>query len=140
MPISSPADWTTLQNKPNTVAGFGITDIAAAVAALPDFVQSLGSPNGYKKLPGGLIMQWCRGGAYSTGNMNTGWSLTFPITFPNICLSAQGTGFYSAQGSQNASVCQVGSWSNSGASGMFFSPNNGNGTATMYPCVIAFGY
>lgn len=96
--------------------------------------------NGYQKLPSGLIVQWCRGGAYSTGNYNTSWSLTFPIAFPTACLNVVSSGYFTAQGSQNQSVCQVGSFTTTGATGMFFSGNNGNAGATMYPVVFAVGY
>ena len=44
-------------------------------------------PNGYQKLPSGLIMQW------GTGNIPgpTGLAVTFPIPFPNACLNVSVT-------------------------------------------------
>ncbi|BCB26486.1 hypothetical protein SKTS_13720 [Sulfurimicrobium lacus] len=60
----------------------------ARYATLAQFTganQSLSS-NGYQKLPGGLIIQW---GSYPAGAA-TG-TITFPITFPNACLTCQAT-------------------------------------------------
>jgi hypothetical protein len=48
-------------------------------------LQSL-TANGYQYLPGGLIIQWAL--LTLTGNPTT-W--TFPIAFPNACVSVQGT-------------------------------------------------
>lgn len=49
------------------------------------FLSNLAS-NGYQKLPGGLIIQWGRG---STGADSNTYVIdtTFPIAFPNACLS-----------------------------------------------------
>ena len=47
--------------------------------------SNLKSPNGYQKLPNGLIMQWCVGaGAFSQVEQN----VVLPISFPNSCLFA----------------------------------------------------
>lgn len=51
---------------------------------LGDAAGSFGT-NGYAKLPGGLIVQWGTSGSityYATSN------ITFPLSFPNACLSA----------------------------------------------------
>jgi hypothetical protein len=48
---------------------------------LGQFVNSFGGA-GYAKLPGGLIMQW-GGASFSTA----GAANTFPVAFPNACLS-----------------------------------------------------
>ncbi|MEA5003636.1 MAG: hypothetical protein VB030_05835 [Eubacterium aggregans] len=51
------------------------------------WTQNMGG-NGYKKFPGGLILQWgvTTGVVGSDGNLNQ--SITFPITFPNgaVCV------------------------------------------------------
>ncbi len=47
-----------------------------------DFAQVLGT-NGYKKLQGGLILQWGQATSNGTGVPNL--SVTFPISFPNSC-------------------------------------------------------
>lgn len=41
--------------------------------------------NGYQKLPGGLIIQW------GSGLLTSGGTVSFPITFPNDCVSVQVT-------------------------------------------------
>lgn len=50
--------------------------------------QSLAA-NGFQKLPGGLILQWCSVavGDVPTGT-GTGATTTLPTTFPNACLRA----------------------------------------------------
>ncbi|OJA60428.1 gp53-like domain-containing protein [Burkholderia ubonensis] len=42
------------------------------------------SPNGYQKLPSGLIIQWGTGTTQSSGSV----TLTFPVAFPTTCRSA----------------------------------------------------
>lgn len=44
------------------------------------------SPNGYQRLPGGLILQWGRSTG-GTGGYNTQHTQAFPIAFPTLCLS-----------------------------------------------------
>lgn len=57
---------------------------SGALAGSGVFAASL-APNGYQKLPSGLILQW--GGVSTTaGDVST--RLTFPIVFPNACLIA----------------------------------------------------
>lgn len=57
-------------------------------------------PNGYQKIPGGLIIQW---GLAATGGAGTGLlDLTFPISFPNSLLGLSVTAGAS-DGSVNAS-------------------------------------
>lgn len=46
--------------------------------------------NGYQKLPSGLIIQWGYGvGVNAAGTGNRGTYITFPIAFPNACLSIE---------------------------------------------------
>jgi len=49
-----------------------------------DFVASKAA-NGYQKLPSGLIIQWGETASVAGGNVTT---ITFPISFPNLCASA----------------------------------------------------
>jgi hypothetical protein len=52
--------------------------------ALGQFDVSLAA-SGYQKLPGGLIMQW---GSFAHGTTEgSGGTITFPISFPNTCVS-----------------------------------------------------
>lgn len=47
----------------------------------------LKDPNGYTKLPNGLIIQWGKTGKYPPGFIKIKETKLFPITFPNMCLS-----------------------------------------------------
>ena len=51
---------------------------------LGELVPSSFLSNGFQKLPSGLIIQW--------GNTNINGFVTFPIAFPNNCLSISGSG------------------------------------------------
>jgi len=71
-----------------TGPGTGLTGTASSLTAgsansvgLGQFGASL-TPNGYQKLPSGLILQW---GSLSGTNGNT--TITFPIAFPTACVS-----------------------------------------------------
>ena len=56
---------------------------ADLIRGLPaDFSKSF-TGNGYQKLPSGLIIQW--GNFSNTTGRHT--PITFPISFPNVCLS-----------------------------------------------------
>lgn len=55
---------------------------------IADFGKSL-TPNGYQKLPGGLIIQWgSRATPVASGAPSQVMDVTFPIAFPSQCLSA----------------------------------------------------
>jgi hypothetical protein len=58
------------------------------IAYDPNEFESVFAENGYQKLPNGLIMQWGKTPDLSGENNYTD---TFPIAFPNACLSAQAT-------------------------------------------------
>jgi hypothetical protein len=55
-----------------------------------DITPVIGKSNGYQILPGGLIIQW--------GLQQAGWGsgdpFTFPVAFPNNCLSVTATTYY----------------------------------------------
>ncbi len=64
-------------------------DVALTPAALAGIPKSFAA-SGYFKFAGGFILQWVRGGNDAAGTETTS-SLTYPIAFPNACLSAQVT-------------------------------------------------
>lgn len=77
-------DGGTVWHSGNDGLGSGLD--ADLVRGLPaDFTSSL-IDNGYQKLPSGLIIQWGTGTSPSDG----GFTITFPIAFPNVCLSFNG--------------------------------------------------
>lgn len=55
-----------------------------------DFSSSIGL-NGYQRLPSGLLIQWGQL-PITTGSYSTITTLTFPIAFPNACISITGNG------------------------------------------------
>lgn len=85
--LTAPASgWEVLQ--PGTYPWSQITGAPTFVLASAftgSGNQSL-TPNGYQKLPGGLIYQW--GQHTNTSNTDT---VAFPIRFPTACLSVQVT-------------------------------------------------
>ena len=100
------------------------------------FVSSK-TANGYVKLPGGLIIQWCTGTGQRT---ETAQTVTFPLTFPTACLfthvgikidtySVVGDGCFYRVGDPTTSTQVVGlNWS------------GGAPATNVYPLVIAVGY
>jgi hypothetical protein len=89
--LGSTSGSITLQEP--AVAGSNVLSLPAAtgtVALTENFTGSNVSltSNGYQKLPSGLIMQW--------GYVTVDGAVTFPIAFPNACLSltfgSNGTG------------------------------------------------
>lgn len=88
--------------------------------------QSLGT-NGYVKFAGGLVIQW---GSVSCAN-NTTATVSWPISFPNVCLGAVGSVNTGTEGDINSKVF---SWSTTQVT-VF----NGEGsTADVF--VVAIGY
>jgi hypothetical protein len=89
--------------------------------------SSLFNSNGYQKLPSGLIIQW---GKFTSTVSNSSTAVTFPIAFPNACLSVTG-------GTNGTSVNQY-------ASSAFSITNTGcsitNNTAGTIITYIAIGY
>lgn len=73
--------WTGSQLK----AQVDSTDMGAFVMQ-PAFTDHSLSPNGYQKLPGGLILQW--GSFTQTGETTV---VTIPIVFPNAFVNVQQT-------------------------------------------------
>ena len=90
-----------------TGTAFVLVGVGRRPAQLADFTFSAAS-SGYATLPSGLIVQW---GSTSTGNIVniTSFAATFPITFPNACLTAMGTLYNSgtANTQQQASLTDI---------------------------------
>lgn len=72
--VPTPAENTQVANKE-------YVDLKVALTAFTGANQSL-SENGYQKLPGGLIIQW--GVTLNALSPNTGVTVNFPISFPNL--------------------------------------------------------
>ena len=70
---------------------------ASDFALVADFGNSL-AINGFQRLPNGLILQWGRVRANYTTETVTG--VTFPVAFPNTCLSAMVSGYIAAASNQ----------------------------------------
>lgn len=106
------ADWSDVRGKPNTVAGYGITDgvtqaqlmtvisgkanLATTLAGYgitdavrnADFTGSIAA-TGWRRTPDGLIEQW---GVLTHGDIisTTAFPMTFPIAFPNAVFVVNG--------------------------------------------------
>lgn len=87
--------------------------------------QSLAA-NGYQKIPGGLIIQW----GFVAAVPGTGKAVTFPITFPSICVGVVGA----SQGSTTATSFNAYGVTTSG----FTADTSSTGTADNF--WIAVGY
>lgn len=116
----------------NVLTSNGTTWASSALSSLSVFDKSLSS-NGYQKLPGGLIMQWCVGTASSA---ETSQTVNFPITFPNATLSVQVTTYTGGSGADR--MCQVISFSTSSTS--IYLNGIGGAGGDITPYVFAIGY
>lgn len=81
-------DGTTSTLLSNLIAGVKATTVS-------QFAQNLTSP-GYVKFPNGVIIQW----GQSANSPSTTTATTFPIAFPNFCLSVTGCGLQASFGVQ----------------------------------------
>lgn len=103
--LNAPANRSgnTMWDAGNDGAGSGLdADLldgrqAAEFALKTDFGASLAT-NGYQRLPNGMILQWGRVRASYTSEVTAG--VTFPIAFPNACLSTMVSGYIAAASSQ----------------------------------------
>lgn len=82
--------------------------VAQAVAALLGGSNHSLAANGYQKLPGGLILQW---GSFHT-TAAAAQTVTFPITFPNACLTATASNY--STGTAATSWPSTGSYTQTG--------------------------
>jgi hypothetical protein len=115
----------------NVLTSNGTTWTSSALSSLSVFDKSLAS-NGYQKLPGGLIMQWCVGSASSS---ETSQTVNFPITFPTAALTVQVTTFAPSQADR---TIQVTSFTTSSATVFLNSIGGAGGDITPY--IFAIGY
>ena len=109
-----------------------------------NWTQHALTTSGYQKFPGGLIVQWGVSSFVYTGNYNVAYGpVIFPTAFPAVCLNIIASTQYTDQytPTQNTSVVWVNtSWTRTSFSGVFASPNNGNGGATVRIGYVALGY
>lgn len=109
---------------------------SAQLAALASFGQSLAT-NGFKKLPGGMIIQWgtVTPSSYPTPGTLQNTPFNFPIAFPNAGLSFVGT-LRAGNGGASYSNLSIETPSNTGAV-MVYACGNVNNPSMSY---IAIGY
>lgn len=81
--VNSDTNWQLTNNGTVTIGTTGLTFECIETKLFTGSNQSLAT-SGYQKLPGGLIIQW---GSVDSAGASAG-TLTFPITFPNICTHA----------------------------------------------------
>lgn len=108
---------------------------AAAYAPLSAFVNSL-SGNGYQKLPGGLILQWCSTTAYLSEG---GKTVLFPIAFPNNCFVAIPAAVLGSPSSSQDAWAQTYSKSANSVGVYMQFPSGGSTTWGMTADLIAIG-
>jgi hypothetical protein len=116
----------------NVLASNGTTWGSSALSSLSVFDKSLSS-NGYQKLPGGLIMQWCVGTASSSETTQT---ISWPISFPNAVLNVQASTYEGSTGADR--MIQIRSFSTSSVV-VYFNSIGGAG-GDIIPYVFAIGY
>lgn len=123
-----------------TALAQGMTDDATALTpkkladAFKGGNQSLGT-NGYQKLPGGLILQWGSGTSSGTGSL----AITFPVAFPNDCVSIVGVPV-AAAGQGIACKLLTSALSATAATLATFSTGTGNQQSAIQVFWIAVGY
>lgn len=115
----------------NVLASDGTNWSSTALSSLTSFDKSLAT-NGYQKLPGGLIMQWCRGTASSA---ETSQVVNLPITFPTAILAVQATTFATTAPDR---MVQVSAFTTSSVTVYLNTFNSAGGDVTPY--IFAIGY
>lgn len=90
-------------------AGAVTTDKIALSAVTADKINLVTNlnPNGYQKMPGGLIMQWGQSSAFTTEESQV---VLFPIVFPNACLQVIAGQLYPTDNTLANSFIQTVSW------------------------------
>lgn len=88
MSLSLPGTGAMVLPSGSTMAANPATgDRSAQLATMQKFADEFGvslTGNGYQKLPTGLIIQW---GQVSSVAGNGNATMTYPLAFPNACLS-----------------------------------------------------
>ena len=98
------------------------------------FPSSLVS-NGYQKLPGGLILQWCVGASVSN---ETPYTVTFPIAFPNACLNVSLSTWDASTDVYGTTVFNMLSFNTTGVN--LFCNFGGSTGGPWKPYIFAIGY
>lgn len=80
--------------------------LSAVTADKINLVTNL-NPNGYQKMPGGLIMQWGQSSAFTT---EVSQEVLFPIVFPNACLQVIAGQLYPTDDTLTNGFVQTVSW------------------------------
>lgn len=135
---SAPASgWAVLS--PNTYPYSQITGVPSFVlnSAFTGANQSLAT-NGYQKLPGGLIQQWCSVTFTAVSDQIS--SISFPIAFPTSVFNVQVTVLDATLGAGSASNQIIGGVSSFSLSGCnVILGQNGGGARTITVMVSALG-
>jgi len=101
--------------------------------------QSL-TVNGYQKLPGGLIMQWCEGSLINSTSGNVQQTVSFPIAFPNGVLRVFVTTRQTAtSGALGDCWCTAHTSTNSSAV-VNMDVTSGGGTGQFAPVLLVYGW
>src|SRR5690606_26958226 len=101
--------------------------------------QSL-TVNGYQKLPGGLIMQWCEGVLIDSSAGNVQQTVNFPITFPNGVLRVFVTTRQTAStGALGDAWCTAHTATNSSAV-VNMDVTSGGGIGQFAPVLLVYGW
>lgn len=90
-------------------AGAVTTDKIALNAVTADKINLVTNlnPNGYQKMPGGLITQWGQSSAFAT---EVNQDVFFPIVFPNACLQVIAGQVYQTDDTLTNGFVQTVSW------------------------------
>jgi hypothetical protein len=137
---SSPA-FTGTPTAPTAAPGTNTTQLATTAFAKAEITAAVSganvslSANGYQKLPSGLIIQWGKGAAMTTEASET---VTFPIAFPNTCLSVQCTTDIPSSSINGDAMFQIVSFTSSSI--VVFKQGFGNAGTPQSPYFFAIGY
>lgn len=116
----------------NVLSSNGTTWASSALSSLSVFDKSLSS-NGYQKLPGGLIMQWCVGTNTSSEETQT---LNWPISFPTAVLNVQASTYEGGSGADR--MVQIRSFNTTSVT--LYMNGIGGAGGNILPYVFAIGY
>jgi hypothetical protein len=131
--IANNSDLQGWTNNTKIVTPFGLS------TAFKGANQSL-SANGYQKLPGGLIMQWCEGTLINSTAGNVQQTMNFPIAFPTAVLRV----FVSTRQTASSGAlgdCWATAYSHTNSSATVnMDVTSGGGTGQFAPIILVYGY
>lgn len=113
-----------------------IANGAVTLEKLPFGTAFLAEPNGYVKLPSGIIFQWCVGVPMSDEGAHA--VVSFPIAFPTACLNVQITGKIGQTGTGPDNWFQIISFSTTGCDVQM--QYGGGLPGAITPYLFAIGY